>query len=565
MPTVKTERVDDIPLLLEQLKKMNVAEIFEDTFEFHGNWQGLSPGKVTVVWLSHILSQADHRMNQVEEWSEKRITTLEKCVNEKVRSLDFTDDRLSIILQKLSNDTGWSKFEQSLNKHLLRVYDFSGQAIRVDSTTASGYWTTTEDGIFQLGYSKDKRPDLPQVKVNISALDPLGMPLVTQIVPGNTADDPLYIPAIKEIKQSFTSSGLFYIGDCKMSAIKTRAFIDEKRDFYLCPLSALQFSQENLDKYLQSLEEKDLVDVHRTYSNGETKLIAKGFEKEQSITSHQDQEHSWRERRFIVRSEELCKAETEAFNRRLLAAQNTLAEITSRKRGKKVLKSKEEVALKVEEILKKNNVQELFTYSISETIKTRTKRAYLDRPSEKIEEKQFSLSFSIDDDALDKAKKRLGWRIYATNHTSDSLSLKEAVLAYRNEYIIERDFSRLKGYPLSLSPTYLTRQDHVIGLIRLLSIILKLVCLLEFNVRSKLKEQQQEIAGLYAGNPKRSTPRPTTELLLRAFKDIYFSIVELPQQTIVHITPLSELQRYILLLLGFPDSVYERLSGNSSN
>ena len=88
---------------------------------------------------------------------------------------------------------------------------------------------------------------------------------------------------------------------------------------------------------------------------------------------------------------------------------------------------------------------------------------------------------------------------------------------------------------------------------------------MEFNVRSKLKEQQLEIAGLYAGNPKRSTPRPTTELLLRAFKDIDFSIVELPEQTIVHITPLSELQRYILLLLGFPDSVYERFSANSSN
>ena len=565
MPTVKTERVDDIPLLLEQLKKMNVAEIFEDTFEFHGNWQGLSPGKVTVVWLSHILSQADHRMNQVEEWSGKRAATLEKCVNEKVRALDFTDDRLSIILQTLSDDTGWCKFEQSLNKHLLRVYDLSDQAIRVDSTTASGYWTTTEEGIFQLGYSKDKRPDLPQIKVNISALDPLGMPLVTQIVSGNTADDPLYIPAIKEIKQSFSSSGLFYIGDCKMSAIKTRAFIDKKQDFYLCPLSALQFSQKDLDEYLQSQEEKDLVDVHRIYSNGETKLIAKGFEKEQSITNPQDQEHSWLERRFIVRSEELCKAETEAFDRRLLTAKNALAQITSRKRGKKVLKSKEEVALKVEEILKKNNVQELFTYSISETVKTRTKRAYLDRQPEEIEEKHFSLSFSIDESALDKAKKRLGWRIYATNHTSDRLSLNEAVLAYRNEYIIGRDFSRLKGYPLSLSPTYLTRQDHVIGLIRLLSIILKLVCLLEFNVRSKLKEQEQEIAGLYAGNPKRSTPRPTTELLLRAFKNIDFSIVELPEQTIAHITPLSELQRYILLLLGFPDSVYERLSGNSSN
>lgn len=561
---VKTERVDDIPLLLEQLKKMKVEKIFDDTFKFHGNWQGLSPGKVTTIWLSHILSQADHRMNQVEEWSGKRQTTLEKCVNEKVRSLDFADDRLSLILQTLSDDKKWSKFEQSLNKHLLRVYDFSKQAIRIDSTTVSGYWSTTEEGIFQLGYSKDKRPDLPQVKVNISALDPLGMPLVTQIVSGNTADDPLYVPAIEEIKQSFNNNGLFYVGDCKMSAINTRAFIDKGQDFYLCPLSSLQFSQKNLDEYLESVEEKDLIDVYRTYSDGETRQIAKGFEKEQSITTS-NKEHSWQERRFIICSDELRKAEMKAFDSRLLKAQSSLGQVTSRKRGKKILKSKEEIALKVEDILKKNNSQGLFVYNIDETVKTRTKRAYLDRPPEITEEKEFSLSFSIDKNALEKAKKRLGWRIYVTNHASDALSLQKAVLAYRNEYIVERDFSRLKGRPLSLSPTYLTRQDHVIGLIRLLSIILKLVCLLEFTVRSKLKEQEQEIAGLYAGNPKRSSSRPTTELLLRAFKHMDFSIVELPTQTIAHITPLSELQRYILLLLGLPDSVYERFSGNSSN
>jgi transposase len=534
--------------------------------DFHGNWQGLSPGNVMMVWLSHIISKSDHRMNQVEEWSKKREKTLERCLEQEIRHLDFTDDRLSIILQTLANDESWSNFEQSLNKHLIRVYDFSNEPIRIDSTTASGYWRVDEDGMFQLGYSKDKRPDLPQVKVNMSTLDPLGMPLVTQILPGNAADDPLYIPAINEIKKSFDCNGLLFVGDCKMSAINTRATVDNAGDFYLCPLSALQFSKEQLDKYLCSFDDDELIEIFRTDSEGERSFIAEGIEQSENITANiNGEKYHWKERRLIVRSEKLRKAEEKAFDNRFNKAQSNLARVTRRKKGKKNLESVEEVMVKVEEILKKNRVIGLFQCHIQEIQKTRIKRRYGNRPAQEIIEKDFILSFEIDTEATEQARKRLGWRIYATNHCSQSLPLEKAVLAYRNEYIVERGFARLKGQPLSLRPTYLTRIDHVTGLIRLLSIALRVICLLEFVVRKNLEVQVQELAGLYAGNPKRSTTRPTTESILRAFKDIDFSVVQLPRQTIVYITPLSELQQNILLLLEFPVDLYKRLSCNLLN
>jgi hypothetical protein len=38
----RTERVDDIPLLLAQMEKMNIAALLDKHFPVHGNWQGLS-------------------------------------------------------------------------------------------------------------------------------------------------------------------------------------------------------------------------------------------------------------------------------------------------------------------------------------------------------------------------------------------------------------------------------------------------------------------------------------------------------------------------------------------
>ena len=100
----------------------------------------------------------------------------------------------------------------------------------------------------------------------------------------------------------------------------------------------------------------------------------------------------------------------------------------------------------------------------------------------------------------------------------------------------------------------------MLGLVRLLSLALRVLTLVVFVVRRELQQQQTTLTGLYEGNPNRSTDRPTTERLLRAFQPLTLTSVTLPGQRIVHITPLTPLQTQILALLGFPDSIYTDLA-----
>jgi len=60
---------------------------------------------------------------------------------------------------------------------------------------------------------------LRQVKVMVAALDPLGLPLVTEVVAGNQADDPLYVPAVDRVLQIIEGVGLLFVGDCKIDII----------------------------------------------------------------------------------------------------------------------------------------------------------------------------------------------------------------------------------------------------------------------------------------------------------------------------------------------------------
>ena len=64
--TATHERVDAIPAIIAHLKNMRVAEGLDTHFPTNGNWQGLSLGWTTVVWLAFILSEGDHRLYRVE-------------------------------------------------------------------------------------------------------------------------------------------------------------------------------------------------------------------------------------------------------------------------------------------------------------------------------------------------------------------------------------------------------------------------------------------------------------------------------------------------------------------
>jgi len=108
------------------------------------------------------------------------------------------------------------------------------------------------------------------------------------------------------------------------------------------------------------------------------------------------------------------------------------------------------------------------------------------------------------------------------------------------------------------------RDDQATGLMRLLSIALRVLTLLEFVGRRQLAAEGTKLAGLYAGNPRRETARPTAEHLLEAFEDITLTIVKEPNQSVRHMTALSPLQQRILELLGFSATLSTRLCTVSS-
>jgi transposase len=562
------ERVDDIPVIIALLLKMRVVELIDQHFPANGNRTGLSLGQMCVIWLTFILTQADHRLNQVEPWVAEHQQTLSGCLGVEVEPRDCTDDRLATGLDYLSVGENWGAFETDLNPAVIRAYDLRSQRVRIDTTTASAF--VTSDGMFQLGFSKDHRPDLPQLKIALSVLDPLGLALTTAVVAGHSADDPLYVPEIRKVRQSLGRRGITYVGDCKMAALATRVEIAAHEDYYLCPLSALQMPTAELDQLLKPVfaGKQPLEKVFVPREDGsdsdltqEEDLIATGFEYTVCV-SGKDQDgtvHSWDERRLVVRSVRFAQSQEKSLRERINRAQKEIQSLNNRKQGKAILRSVKQAREAAEQIAEAQRVSEFLQIKVTRKVRKRTKRQYGDRPATIVKEEQITVQSVVDNKALRQAVRRMGWRVYATNQPAAELSLEQAVWAYREQYLVEQCFGRLKGCPLSLTPFYLQYEHRVVGLILLLSIALRVLVLAQFVVRKNLKEQGQKLSGIYAGQPGRQTASPTTEMMLRAFRGVTLSCFSVKGETHWHLTSLTDTQKGILKLLGLPPQTFSKL------
>jgi transposase len=562
------ERTDDIPLLWEQVRAMGVIRLIDKHFPPHANWAGeLTPGEVVGLWLSFLLSQGDHRLSHVELWAEQRLHLLGALVGKSVRALDFSDDRLAALLDQLGDQTLWRGFERELSGHLLRVYDLKPQIVRLDATTSKTYAGVSQDCLFQFGHSKDHRSDLAQVKINLATLDPLGLPLSTSVVAGNTADDPLYLPEIDRVRVMLEQPGLTFVGDKKMAALETRAHIALGGDYYLCPLSLRQLSSEEraqlVGEFFAARHQPQIV-----IRPEPRELLGVGFEIEvEQRATIKEREIKWRERRLAFRSIERAEVEAAHLAERAADAYGELCALNNRKQGKRLLDESAQQQV-CAEIVKRHRVEGLLNWRIETTRQPKQVRAWRDRPARTEFEQRHQVKVELDREAIIKEQEQLGWSFHATNHRCDDCRLEKAVLAYRGQHTIEQGFGRLKGRQLGLSPLFLKTGSRVVGLINLLVIALRVLCVMQFVVRRKLAEAEGErqIKGLYAGQKSRATSRPTTESLLKAFEGMSLAVGKDEQgQATTWLTPMSELQLRILDLLGFSHDVYLRLVTNSQN
>jgi transposase len=572
--TLQHERVDDIPLLLGLMQQLHLPETLERSLGSHHLHQGISNGWLACGWMAFILSEANHRKVSVQDWAQSHQRTLEAVIGQPLRPAEFSDDRLSIVLRRL-HDTDWSALETDLWQATCEVYEVPISCIRLDSTTSCGYHAIEPDGVMQLGHSKDHRPDLAQLKLMAAGAQPTGHLLACDIHPGNAADDPLYVPLIERVRRLLGRRGLLYAGDNKMAALETRGHIARHEDYYLVPLPQTGEVPELFGSWVDAVvagnQEVEL--LYGEDEKGNTTRFGAGYELERQCQVEIGGEvFAWSERVQLVKSLPLARRQGAQLEERLRRAEVELRALTPPVgRGRRQYREEEALRAAIAEVLERHGVSTFLAAAWRR--EERREKRYEGRGRGGAGRKwrwDVTIRYEVtnvcrDESALTAARYRQGWRVQVTTLPREGYSLQGCVLLYNGGWSLERDFHVVKDVPLGIRPLFVREDEQIIGLTRLLTIALRLLTLFELRVRAGLEEAAEELSGLYEGQPKRKTSRPTATRLLKAIArmEITLTCVESGEDSAWYVSALPPLLLRILELVGLSEDIYAALATNS--
>lgn len=590
--SVSVMSVDDIPFLYSIIEDYKVGSWLDHHLSTHGNWLGASPGTILSVWLCYLLTEQDHRLSPVESWVSARLPLLQ-CLtgSADLRSLDFTDDKLAHLLGCFSKEALWDSFIVSIERDMLSVYRATASTMsglptfRIDSASMQSYGQPSESGLLQYGHAKHHQKT-PQAKVKLCTLDNIvnnfAHPVCSLTVSGNTADDVLYIPIIEKLIAILTQHPLYtqgnlLVGDKKFGSLENRVFVVKSGNYYLCPLSIVQLNQQSrteaIEKALKNPE--TLLKAYRkpdeptesTNPKHTPELLARGFRQKVPLryvsakADGQEEVVEWEENPLFVHSVAFAAAQAQKLEEKLTNIEQQLDQLLLRKQGKSVPCTLEACQAAIAELLSTANLEHLIEVKVEQIEETRQVRAYKNKPDRTETVKKFVLTYQRNQDAIEQHKQLLGWQVYATNTEEEQLNFETCVQKYRQQTNIESHFDDMRNRIVPLLPLYLHKDTHIIGLVNLITLARKVCSVIEYKIAEALYDQKRAIEGLYDGNPKRKTDKPSIKRILKAFRNIYLtSVYNNGVLMATTITPLNKTQHDLLTIAGKSNTIYTQLA-----
>lgn len=316
------------------------------------------------------------------------------------------------------------EIEQALAKRHLK----DGVLVLYD--VSSSYLEGEHCELAQRGYSRDHRPDRPQIVYGLLC-NQQGCPVAVEVFEGNTADPMTLAAQISKLRTRFKLNRIVLVGD--------RGMITDAR------LEA-DVKPAGLD-WITALRAPSIRD-----------LAAVGGPLQPSLFDQRDMAEITSddypgERLVVCRNPDLAIRRSRTRQDLLEATERRLAAVAARLRSKRrPLRGAAKIGIAVGAVLDKHKMAKHFDVAISNT----------------------TLAWSRKHDAIAAEAALDGFYVIRTNLPADACSTEQIVLAYKGLSQVERAFRSLKTTDLDIRPIHHRRARRVRGHV--------LLCMLAYYV-----------------------------------------------------------------------------------
>ena len=434
---------------------------------------------------------------------------LDRLIGEGVLPEHINDDALGRCLDTLY-EYGVSKLYQQLGEAVVTQLGLATEALHIDSTSFHYDGQATDDGELghiriAKGYSRDHRPELNQVILNLICENQSGIPVYMKPASGNSND----MEGFKQIVKAHIGSlkaaqaSRYLVADAALYVKETIEDLDAQGQLFITRVPQTLKEAKELIKQAPAL----------TFTP-----ISTGYEGVSYDSEYGDVKQKW----LLIRSEQAYKREQHNLNKRMLKAGEQ-----ARKSFKQLCQQRfactQDAQAAIVKWQGKQTVCDVNAQVVEVAVYPNAGRPKLGELPMRIEY-QITGALCTPLASRHSALQQLGLFIIATNDVSDDLDMAGLLSSYKAQQNVEKGFRFLKSPDFLTSAIYLKKPERIEALLMVMTCCLMVYAGLEHQIRKTLVEKD-----CYFPNMKyKPHQRPTARWVFQCFEGI--SIIYLPDK-----------------------------------
>ena len=457
---------------------------------------------------------------------------ISKLLAKNIEAHHLTDDVLGRTLDALF-EADVSILYQVIAEHTVEKLGLKTESVHLDITSFhvdGEYAQSAEDDINSIqlvkGYSRDHRPELNQVVLELICENQAGLPVYMQALSGNTNDAKAFAEVAKRhihcLKAAQNSR--YFIADAALYTSDSICSLDEQKQKFI---TRVPMTIKIAKQALLALSPMQLEPIRDGYSGHWIE------------SDYGNVKQRW----LLVNSEQATKREEATFYKNL--DKNLTKELKSLAQ---LAKKQFACATDAQKAMSEFQSQsQLLSFEQSE-IRQVPEFAGRGRPKKdevptgyhyKIEANPFT-----DLEKVKLAKLKVGMFILATNDTeSTDLDMAALLEHYKSQQKVERGFRFLKSPEFLTSSIFLKKPQRIEALLMIMTLSLMVYAGLEHKIRQELAVTEEFFPSMVKN---KTTSKPTARWVFLKFEGV--DTLEFGEQWFI--TGIQDHQRRLLQLLG---------------
>jgi transposase len=515
-PSYTTQSLEHLGLVAGFMDESGLVEAVDALFPNQSDNKHVSYGQQLKAMILNGLGFVSRTLHMYPKYYEGK--ALDRLIGEGVEASHLNDKVLGRCLDKFY-EYGVSELYLQLASKVVNQLGLAPKSLHIDSTSfhVDGAYDgeETEDKKIKLvrGYSRDHRPELNQVILNLIVENQAGIPLFMKAASGNSSDKSSFTQLVSAHVKSLQAAhkNRYMVGD---SALYTKASIHE-----FAKQGALFVTRA--PNQLQ--ETKALM---ARVSEVEFEPLGEGYSGYWHDCDYGGVAQKW----LLIRSKQAKEREIATLKRQILK-QGEQDDKDFTRLCKQAFACQADAQTALQRWQKKRSYTQVSEVEF-------TRQDHYQRPGRPAKEQTpdnyryfITATLSTALSAYEQAAHTKGLFVITTNDCRDDWSMLELLEIYKSQQSVERGFRFLKSPDFLTSAIFLKKPERIEALLMVMTCCLMVYAAIEHRIRAALVMTNTFFPNL----KNKPYQKPTARWVFVCFQDIHVLTVDKHQKIVVNL------------------------------